>query len=148
MVSHCPFTGIILMIEDRRKCHNLDQCHLCMTDWVSHQMKLTGKRGFIFAVYTRSPYYLQTQFNEVFEEIWLLGTSLSRSSSFQPGHEIWKIFKINLSRGIQRFTCLNVDMTTLTLLGDAEYKSKSNQSHKTFQIFFAIPFNLQNTLKF
>lgn len=77
-------------------------------------------------------YSLQTQFNEVFEEIWLLGTGLSWSSSFQPGHEIWKIFKINVSRGIQRFRCLNVGMTTLTPLADAEYKSKSNQSHKNF----------------
>jgi hypothetical protein len=130
VVSHCPFTGIILMIGDRRKGHNLDQCHLCVTDWVSHQMKLTGKHGFC-CLY--SPLVLSANaFNVIFQEIWLLGIHLFHSSSFQPGHKIWKIFKINVSRGIQRLRCLNVNMTTL--VADEEYQKERKKETKSTKL--------------
>lgn len=58
-------------------------------------MKLMLQRGYHFCCID-SPLMqsMRNTFNEVFQESWLLGFSLTQSSSFQHRIEIWKIFKM------------------------------------------------------
>lgn len=137
------------MIEDRRKGHNLDQCHLCVTDWVSHQMKWIGKRD--FAVYPLlSPgtlcKYIQ---RDIWRDLVARYPPLSELfiSTWTQNMEIFQDKCITRHPKVQRPECWH-DHTSSWYRIQKKWEGQKKPNPQNFLNYLYHSFILQNTLRF